>query len=132
MKKKRIIVFSILAIVVLVASLFIGTGFTKNPNVEIIDYAVSEDGTTLNFTVGIPLSIGYVRGFDDVGGGVKSHYLDFYNTYGIINSSWGAQFEYALELDKDDTEIYFNRADGGYELVLKKDNDTGKWVRPTE
>lgn len=131
MKKKRLVLFSVVAVIILVISFLIGTGFTKNPNVQIINYSVSEDGEELTFTIGIPYSIGYVRGYNDVGGGVKPHYLDFYNTFGVINSSWGAQFEYVLELDEDDTEIYFNRADGGYELVLQKNVDTGEWVKPT-
>ena len=28
--------------------------------------------------------------------------------------------------------FYFNRPNGGYELVLVKDEVTGKWIRPTE
>ena len=132
MKKKRIKILLIISVIVLAASFIIVTGFTRNPNVEMIDYTVSEDGEELTFTVGIPFSIGYVRGFDDMGGGVKPHYLNFYNTFGVINSSWGARFEYVLPLGEDDTEIYFNRADGGYELVLQKNVDTGEWTRPTE
>lgn len=129
--RKKIIIAVLLSIALCVVTLFISTGFTKNPNVQIINYSVSEDDKELTFTIGIPYSIGYVRGFNDVGGGVKPHYLDFYNTFGVINSSWGAQFEYVLELDEDDTEIYFNRADGGYELVLQKNVDTGEWEKPT-
>lgn len=112
--------------------LFISTGFTKNPNVVIREYSVSEDGSKLNFTIDIPYSIGYTRGFKNKGGGVKSHYLNFYNTFGVINSFFGAKFEYALELDEDDTEIYFNRKDGGYELVLQKNQETGKWEKINE
>ena len=118
MKKKVLIIISL--IIALVLILFIGTGFTKNPNVVIREYSVNEDSSELNFTVGMPYSIGYTRGYKNKGGGVKSHYLNFYNTFGVINSSWGAKFDYALELDEDDTEIYFNRTDGGYELVLQK------------
>lgn len=128
MKKKFLIIISI--IIALILILFIGTGFTKNPNVVIRDYSLNEDGSKLNFTVGIPFSIGYTRGYKNKGGGVKSHYLNFYNTFGVINSSWGAKFEYVLELDEDDTEIYFNRTDGGYELVLQKNEETGEWERP--
>jgi len=116
-------------IIVLIMFLFIGTGLTKNPKVVIKEYSVSEDGKKLNFSIGIPDSIGYTRGFKNKGGGVKSHYLNFYNTFGVINSSWGAKFDYVLELDEDDTEIYFNRTDGGYELVLQKNEETGKWER---
>lgn len=130
MKKKVLIIISIIIAMILI--LFVGTGFTKNPNVEIIKYSVKEDGSELNFTIGIPYSIGYTRGYKNKGGGVKSHYLNFYNTFGVINSSWGAKFEYMLELDEDDTEIYFNRTDGGYELVLQKNIETGEWERPNK
>ena len=128
MKKKVLIIISL--IIALVLIIFIGTGFTKNPNVVIREYSVNEDSSELNFTVGMPYSIGYTRGYKNKGGGVKSHYLNFYNTFGVINSSWGAKFDYVLELDEDDTEIYFNRTDGGYELVLQKNQETGKWERP--
>lgn len=128
MKKKILIIISIVIAVIII--LFIGTGFTKNPNVVIREYSVNEDGNELTFTVGMPYSIGYTRGYKNKGGGVKSHYLNFYNTFGVINSSWGAKFEFVLELDEDDTEIYFNRADGGYELVLQKNEETREWERP--
>ena len=130
MKKKVLIIISI--IIALIVILFISTGFTKNPNVIIWEYSLNEDGSELNFTVGIPFSIGYTRGYKNKGGGVKSHYLNFYNTFGVINSSWGAKFDYVLELDEDDTEIYFNRTDGGYELVLQKNIETGEWERPNK
>ena len=127
MKNILIIISTIIGLVLIV---FVGTGFTKNPNVEIIEYLVKEDGSQLNFTIGIPYSIGYTRGYKNKGGGIKSHYLNFYNTFGVINSSFGAKFEYVLDLDEDDTEIYFNRKDGGYELVLQKNIETGEWERP--
>jgi len=130
MKKKVLIIIGIL--IALLVIFFIGTGLTKNPNVVIREYSVSEDGSKLNFTVGMPFSIGYTRGYKNKGGGVKSHYLNFYNTFGVINSSWGAKFDYVLELDEDDTEIYFNRTDGGYELVLQKNIETGEWERPNK
>lgn len=130
MKRKIIIIICIIVLLALIV--FIRTGFTKNPNVEIIDYSVSEDGRELTFTVGIPFSIGYTRGYKNNGGGIKPHYLNFYNTFGFINSSLGAKFEYVLELDKNDVEIYFNRANGGYELVLQKNLETGEWIRPNQ
>ena len=130
MKKKIIIIVSV--IVAISILLFIGTGLTKNPNVVIREYSVNEDGSKLNFTVGMPFSIGYTRGYKNKGGGVKSHYLDFYNTFGVINSAWGAKFDFVLELDEDDTEVYFNRTDGGYELVLQKNQETGEWEKPNK
>jgi hypothetical protein len=76
--------------------------------------------------------MGYVRGFKDNGGGVKPHYLTFYSTFGGLNSSFGAVNSFVLELGKNDTEIYFNRPNGGYELVLVKNIDTGEWERPVK
>ena len=128
--KKKIFIFLIAVAAVAVITFFVGTGFTENTNVHIISYSLSEDESQLDFTVGIMSSIGYVRGYKDTGGGVRPHYLVFYNTFGGINSSFGAKNSFTLELGKDDAEIYFNRAEGGYELVLQKDESTGQWIRP--
>ena len=48
-----------------------------------------------------------------------------------INSPIGAEHSFQLELTSDDTEIYFNRPEGGYELILVKDEETGQWLRPS-
>ncbi len=130
MKKKSIVVITISVIAVIIMSFFVGTGFTKRVDVVLLDYSVSEDGTKLTFNTGIISSMGYTRGFKDIGGGVKPHYLVFYSSFGGLNSSFGAKSEFELYLDEDDTEIYFNRADGGYELVLQKSMQTGKWEKP--
>ena len=98
----------------------------------IVDYSVSEDGTELTFRVGTWEPIGYIRGYKDIGGGVKPHYLTFYHTFGGINSSFGSKNTFTLELAPDDTEIYFYRAGGGYELVLVKGEETGQWLKPSE
>lgn len=130
MKKKRTVIGVTSVMVVLILSFFVGTGFHERTDVVLIDYSVSEDGTELTFKAAIPASMGFIRGFDDKGSGVKPHYLTFYSTFGGLNSSWGAKHEFELDLEESDTEIYFNRADGGYELVLKKDAKTGVWVSP--
>ena len=118
------------AIVVLIVSFFIGTGFMKRTDVVLSHYAIAEDGSAISLDVGVASSMGYVRGFRDLGGGVKPHYLTFYSAFGGFNSSLGASHSFVLALGKDDTEIYFNRPDGGYELVLIKNADTGTWERP--
>jgi hypothetical protein len=53
-------------------------------------------------------------------------------TVGGVNSSFGAVNTVVLELAPDDTEIYFKRTDGGYELVSQKDKESGNWIRPAE
>ena len=130
MKKKMITV--IIIVVALVAAFLISTGFRKRTDVVLFDYSVSEDGTAINLGVQVSSSMGYVRGFKNNGGGVKPHYLTFYSTFGGLNSSFGTVNSFVLELEPDDTEIYFNRPDGGYELVLVKEEATGEWIRPTE
>lgn len=133
MKKKSIVIITVSVIAILILSIvsfLIGTGFDERTDVILANYSVSEDGTKLTFTVAIPTSMGYVRGFEDKGGGVKPHYLTFYSTFGGLNSSFGAKHEFELDLAETDTEIYFNRPDGGYELVLQKNVDTGEWEWP--
>ena len=126
---KTIIILAVGIIIALSASYFIGTGFQKASGEVLVDYTVSEDGKEMTFCVGSVESMGYIRGFKDKGGGVKPHYLTFYRTFGGINSSWGAKNTFTLKLAPEDTEIYFNRPGGGYELVLIKDEETGEWNR---
>ena len=121
---------SLLMISVLIVSFLVGTGFQKRTDVVLFDYAVAEDGTAISLGVRVSSSMGYIRGFKDKGGGVKPHYLTFYSTFGGLNSSFGTVNTFVLELDADNTEIYFNRPNGGYELVLQKNADTGEWTRP--
>lgn len=127
--KKKIIV-SIAIIILLIASFLIGTGFLKRTDVVLGDFTISEDGSEITLNVGVASSMGYIRNFKDKGGGVKPHYLTFYSTFGGLNSSFGSKNTFTLELIPDDTEIYFNRAAGGYELVLVKNEETGEWIRP--
>lgn len=127
---KRILIILLAVVVVLSALYFLGTGFMERTDVYLGEYSVSEDGNVLTFNAGVMSSMGYIRAYKDECGGVKDHYLTFYSTFGGLNSSFGAKDEFVLELDKDDTEIYFKRAKGGYELVLQKNAGTGVWERP--
>lgn len=133
MKKKTIIISLLVAmilIILIVTTYLIGSGFMIRTDVVLLDYSVAEDGTMITLNTTISTSMGYTRGFKDNGGGVKPHYLTFYSTFGGINSTLDAKNEHILILDSYDSEIYFNRANGGYELVLQKNKETGEWVRP--
>lgn len=129
-KKKVVLIIAI--IVALIVSFLIGTGFMKRSDVALGAYSVSDDGSEITLNVGVMSSMGYIRNFKDNGGGVKPHYLTFYSTFGGLNSSFGAVNSFVLELAKEDTEIYFNRSNSGYELVLVKNVDTGEWERPVK
>lgn len=130
MKNKKLILISVIAVIVLLtASFFVGTGFIERTDVILTDYSVSEDGTQITLNASVSSSMGYIRGFKNNGGGVKPHYLTFYSTFGGLNSKLGAKNEFVLEVNEDDSEIYFNRAGGGYELVLQKNTETGEWEK---
>lgn len=130
MKNKKILLISVIAVIVLLtASYFIGTGFIERTDVILTDYSVSDDGTQITLNASVSSSMGYIRGFKNNGGGVKPHYLTFYSTFGGLNSKLGAKNEFVLEVNEDDSEIYFNRAGGGYELVLQKNTETGEWEK---
>ena len=130
MKKNRIFTVIVLVITVLAMSFWVGSGFNERTDVLLIDYSISENGSKLTFKTAIPTSMGHIRGFKNSGGGVVPHYLTFYSTFGGWNSSFGAKHKFELDLAETDTEIYFNRPDGGYALILQKDAETGEWKRP--
>ena len=127
---KQKVIFTITIIVVLIASFLIGTGFIKRTDVVLFDYIVAEDGSAISLDVQVSSSMGHTRGFKNKGGGIKPHYLTFYSTFGGLNSTFRKVNTFVLEIDADDTEIYFNRPNGGYELVLIKNVVNGKWERP--
>ena len=127
--KRKIAVF-VAIIAFIVVGYWIGTGLMQRADVVLVDYVVSEDGTEMTLYAGVSGSMGYIRGFKDNGGGVKPHYLTFYSTFGGLNIAHGSENEFVLQLSTDDTEIYFNRPDKGYELVLIKDENNDQWHRP--
>ena len=117
---------------VLIAVLFyiVGTGFMERYDVMLSDFSVSQDGTELTLLVTVASSAGFIRDYQDVGGGVKPHLLRFYSTFGGVNSSFGAKNTFVLPVSDEDTEIYFSRPGKGYELVLEKNPESGVWQRP--
>ena len=127
---KKIITIILLVAVTLTAIYLIGTGYITNGGVYLGEYTVSDDGTEMTFNTGVASSMGFIREYKDEGGGVKPHYLKFYSAFGGLHGSWGAKNEFVLPLDADDTEIYFYRGNGGYELVLQKNEESGLWERP--
>ena len=126
---KRKILMTLLIVVAVAVLWLIGTGFMERTDVYLADYSVSPSGEDITLHVGIGSSVGYTRGFRDEGGGVKSHYLHFYQAFGGFNSSLGAKNVFVLEVGEDDNEIYFSRFDGGYQLVLYRDEEVRLWNR---
>ena len=128
MKKK--VLGGVLAVIVLLAGVwFVGTGFIECGSVNMGNFTVSENGNTLAFHAGVTTSMGYIRGFcaervDNV------QYLTFYNTFGGLNSRFGAKTEFTLPLEGNDNAVYFDMLNGENRLVLEKDKLTGEWTKP--
>lgn len=126
MKKKLVITISIF---VGILALFISTGFVKCTDVFLSDYTLSEDGSTMTLYVQRAGSLGYIRACNINRGG-DNFYISFYQTFGGLNSTIGAQNTFEIPLNSLNGEIYFYHGDGGYTLVLQKDEATGEWHLP--
>jgi hypothetical protein len=120
-KKKAVIV--ILLLTVMGILLFISGG--KRTDIILNDYTLSEDGNIMTINVGVASSMGYIRTIRVKEDG-DNKYITFYETYGI-NSRFGAENEFQIELNPSCKGIYFYRGDAGYELVLQKDDKTQEW-----
>lgn len=126
---KRKMCIGAIFMLIIVCAWMICTGYSYETSAYISEFSVSEDGGEIEFSVGVGSSMGYVRGFKDIGGGGKPHYLKFYSAWGGFNSSIGAESEYTLKLDPGDTEIYVYHGEGGYTLTLQKNTESGEWFR---
>ena len=129
--KIPLVIISIITLMVLFSIYLVGTGFVKRTDISLFDYYVSADGTEMTLTAYPMSSVGYTRGFKEFPNQVQ-HPLTFYSTFGGINSSFGAEKDFTLELSLDATEIYFWSVDKKYELMLVKNETTGQWCRPSK
>lgn len=129
MKIKKTILCVLSLIIILVGTWLIGTGFTKNSSTFISSYSVSNDGPIMTIDVGVGSSVGYIRKVNihkQEGGKL---YLDFISAFGGINGSIGAKSKFEIPIDKECQEIAIYRSNNQYETVLKKDINSGKWIR---
>ena len=130
-KYKKVAVITLAIVVALAAFYVIAPGFTKQGNVYIADYSVSEDSTEMNINVGVSTSIGYVRKIAEHQQHGGKLYLDCYSAFGGINGSWGAKNKYNIQIDEDTTMIALYRSADCYETVLEKD-ENGEWHSVTQ
>ncbi len=124
--KKRIIIFSVAAILLL-ATFVIGSGFLKVGTVYVQDVSVSEDGQEITVEIENASSAGAVRKAvirQQEGGKL---YVDFYAAFGGINGTLGAQTAFTFPLKEDTAVIGFYRSPNAYEVVLQKNAD-GNWA----
>lgn len=124
MKKNKILIIGIIAIIII--SLFLTTGRART-DVYLKDFEVSADGKTITLKVGVSSSAGYVRKIKQTSGSTNGYYT-FYSTYGI-NSKIGAKDTFEIEVNNDADEIYFYTRNKGYKVVLAKNKITDEWTK---
>lgn len=121
--KKIIVTFAILLIGFIVIFLIVTGG--KRKDVVLRDFSVSEDGAKLQLNTTLTSSMGYTRKMKVKQGG-DNLYLTFYSTFGF-NNAIGAKNEFELTLNSSCQEIYFDKGDEEYKLVLQKNTETNEW-----
>ena len=122
MGKKKIIF--LLIVFVLIVIFFVVTG-GKRADVMLQDFSVSEDGTKLQLHTTLVSSMGYTRKMK-VKQSEDNLYLTFYSTFGF-NNAMGAKNEFEVTLNSYCQEIYFDKGNGEYKLVLQKNAETNDW-----
>lgn len=123
--KKKILIISIIAIVLVLVGLFIASGGART-DVFLKDFELSQDGKAMTLKVGVSSSAGYVRKMKRTSGSMN-YYFTFYSTFGI-NSKLGAKDTFTIDIDNNVDEIYFYTGGKGYKKVLEL-NEAGEWVR---
>lgn len=123
--KKKILIISIIAIVLVLVGLFIASGGART-DVFLKDFELSQDEKAMTLKVGVSSSVGYVRKMKRTSGSMN-YYFTFYSTFGI-NSKLGAKDTFTIDIDNNVDEIYFYTGGKGYKKVLEL-NEAGEWVR---
>lgn len=122
MGKKKIIFLLIVFIFIVI--FFVVTG-GKRGDVMLQDFSILEDGTKLQLHTTLVSSMGYTRKMKVKQGG-DNLYLTFYSTFGF-NNAMGAKNEFEVTLNSSCQEIYFDKGNGEYKLVLQKSAETNDW-----
>lgn len=121
---KKIIFISLIFVILI--TLFIISG-GKRTDVALKDFNLSEDGNKITLNTIVASSTGYIRTLKVKQGG-DNKYITFYSTFGI-NNPIGAKDSFEIDLNSSCDEIYFYKGDGGYKLVLQKENKEWKLVK---
>ena len=121
------VIWALCALMVVLALLFVYSGFGRRTDVYVVDAVPSADGKTLTLHTGIWSSMGYTRAVRTkwVGDTLQ---CTFYTAFGGLNSKIGAQNVFVVPVE-DCSCIAFYRGDGQWDIVLQKDPVTGAWER---
>ena len=115
----------LIAIAYLVITSIFGAGFAINPNVNLENFTVSEDGTKMTIDISVNSEAESVRKYNYIPSG-DAYYVEFVYTFGIGPLIFGEKEQFTIDLEKDTKGIFFLR-ENEYELVLYKDDVTNEW-----
>ena len=115
------------AVLLVLALLFVYSGFGRRTDVYVAEVVPSVDGKTLTMHTGIWSSMGYTRAVrtKQVGDTLQ---CTFYTAFGGLNSKIGAQNVFTVPVEGCNSIAFF-RGDGQWDIVLQKDPATGEWER---
>ena len=115
------------AVLLVLALLFVYSGFGRRTDVYVGAFEVSEGGKALTMHTGIWSSMGYTRAVrtKQVGDTLQ---CTFYTAFGGLNSKIGARNVFDLPVEGCNSIAFF-RGDGRWDIVLQKDPATGAWER---
>ena len=115
------------ALVLVLAVLFVYSGFGRRTDVYVGAFELSEDGKTLTLHTGIWSSMGYTRavGTERVG---ETLQCTFYTAFGGLNSRIGAKNTFTVPVEGCSSVAFFRGGDN-WQTVLQKDPATGTWIR---
>lgn len=115
------------SVLLVLALLFVYSGFGRRTDVYVGEIVLSEDGKTLTMHTGIWSSMGYTRAIrtKQVGDTLQ---CTFYTAFGGLNSKIGARNVFDVPVEGC-TRIAFSRGEDDWQTVLQKDPATGGWTR---
>jgi hypothetical protein len=124
-----LIIISIVISYLVITSIF-GAGFAINPNVNLENFSVNEDGSKMIIDISVNSEAESVRKYNYIPSG-DAYYVEFVYTFGIGPLIFGEKEQFTIDLEKDTKGIFFLK-ENEYELVLYKDDVTNEWQMISE
>ncbi len=128
--KKKVIVISIFVMISLLSATFIISGFEKRYDITLESFSLKENNNKMNLHIKTKQNE-QVRKIQVTQKGEKQ-YITFYSDFRLFNIRIGSKNEYEISLDRSCKEIYFDKGNGDFVLVLKKNDKTENWERYQE
>lgn len=132
MKKKLIIIFSIILLLVIsvIITIFLIPG-NQREDVYLKDFKVSSDNKIITLNVGLLNNEVYLKEIkkinDDINDYDKSKYT-FYSTNELC-SKIGSEDTFDIVVNDDIKQIYFYTGNNEYSLILTRENPQNKWMK---